>query len=1062
MSSTQFSRIRLCWTCDDCKRVQEDQDLDLYEKDDSFHGILPFSPNSSQVLNSSQHWTSPAAKTPLSSPNTQSLNKPEESKCDQLGKGLVIAHVNLNGVKNKFEELQSFLVSNTNVMYLAVTESKLDISDDLTPLNIVSFNLVRNDRNRCGGGTLIYIHHSVTFEIIETPVQFPHETEIVIVKLKHKGIQPILVVLVYNPPNNSKSDFLASFAELVSQLKLLKLELIFLGDFNIDLLTFSAETLKLFNIRKEYNLAQVITGPTRVANTKKGTTSTLLDHIYTDTPDKYAHNGHFPFAGSDHDFTFITRKLRKTKLSPKQIDFRSFNKVDWTEALKEFDLMEFDYLLTSNIDDNLWTFRKQILQLIDSFAPIRSKLIKGRANPWFNNDLLQLTIKRNKLKKIASFLKTHESWCAYKKARNETNISIRLAKVQYFKLKFQESCNSISIWKCVDKLTGYRAKPSTPVTSFSNPDGTVTTDTNDIFDSLAKSFIVQPTSDTEVSITNTIRDYCSGITQETTTDLMTISPDEVSDSIKALRMNSSVSQLYIPVIILKKFRDSIAIPLAILFTQILLLSKIPQSFKTAIVIPLYKGKGSRSNPDNYRPISILNSLSKIFEYILFIRLRKLVEPLLSEEQHGFRLNRSCHTALSLFTQDVFNSIDKRNSRVGAVFVDLKKAFNSVDHDILVFKLITIYHLHPIYVKLINDYLTNRLFQIKNNNCLSTYYNEPAGIPQGSSLGPLLFVLFIDDISEVIQLPYYLYADDLVIYAKGTDVRIIVDTLNTTLADINSWCLRNRLTISSAKTEFMLFHKSHDHNIGSVPDVTLDGQPIARVYKFKYLGIFLDPGLSFMQHYSHVNTRLSIVTGKLNYVRRFLTPNLVKILVNAYVLPVYDYCIDIWAVQSLNELNFLQNKVNTFLFSSLYPSLFSKLRRSCKKNVRRNKKPTLRKRFDMDTLLKECNILSIAERVDWTRLKNVIHFKLSPVPKINSFFTFSSNTRSSRTLPLITMDSCNSETFRKSVKFKSSKTWNSLPKDWDIQELLESRDLDKFKGIVFTYLVEKRKDEWLLM
>jgi lipopolysaccharide export LptBFGC system permease protein LptF len=126
------------------------------------------------------------------------------------------------------------------------------------------------------------------------------------------------------------------------------------------------------------------------------------------------------------------------------------------------------------------------------------------------------------------------------------------------------------------------------------------------------------------------------------------------------------------------------------------------------------------------------------------------------------------------------------------------------------------------------------------------------------------------------------------------------------------------------------------------------------------------------------------------------------------------------------------------------------------------KYSIKKVLDMDTLLRECNMLSINERVDWTRLKNVIKFKLSTVPKLNSFYLFSSNTRCSRTLPLITIESCNSETLRKSVKFKSSHVWNTLPKDWDIQEFLVSGDIGEFKTMVFDYLVEKRKDIWLTM
>jgi len=158
--------------------------------------------------------------------------------------------------------------------------------------------------------------------------------------------------------------------------------------------------------------------------------------------------------------------------------------------------------------------------------------------------------------------------------------------------------------------------------------------------------------------------------------------------------------------------------------------------------------------------------------VLFQKLRSVIDPLLSDEQRGFRSSRSCQTALALFTQDVLNGIDKRNGSVGVVFIDFRKAFNSVDTWFLLEKLKSKFGFYENLTKLLNNYLSNRFFQIKYCNAKSEGFLEANSVRQGSSLEPLLFSAFINDIAEVITVPFKLYADDLATYFHSTDTEII--------------------------------------------------------------------------------------------------------------------------------------------------------------------------------------------------------------------------------------------------------------------------------------------------
>jgi len=192
----------------------------------------------------------------------------------------------------------------------------------------------------------------------------------------------------------------------------------------------------------------------------------------------------------------------------------------------------------------------------------------------------------------------------------------------------------------------------------------------------------------------------------------------VKTAILAIKPNSSLVSGLIPLKIFKWCFLAFTTPLASIFTEILNTAEIPGFLKIASVIPLYKGKGTTTNPDNYRPISLLSPMAKIFEVVLFNKLRPLIESRLCPQQHGFRRNRSTHTAISVFSQEVWDSLDQTNGRVGAVYIHLSKAFNSVQSEILLHKLAFRFNLPVQLVKVIRSFLSSRTFNIRIGNFIS--------------------------------------------------------------------------------------------------------------------------------------------------------------------------------------------------------------------------------------------------------------------------------------------------------------------------------------------------------
>jgi len=224
----------------------------------------------------------------------------------------------------------------------------------------------------------------------------------------------------------------------------------------------------------------------------------------------------------------------------------------------------------------------------------------------------------------------------------------------------------------------------------------------------------------------------------------------------------------------------------------------------------------------------------------------------------------------------------------------------------------------------------------------------------------LFTIFINDVDSVIDLPFLLYADDLVFWAFGSNPNEIVDKLTNTLSNLNNWCSENNLLINETKTEFMFFHKCKDTLFGSVPNVELNGKTIQRTFKFRYLGVMIEPTMFFKLHFLSVESILNSAIFKLQSAKRYVPELAMKIMFNTYVLPIYDYCIDVWCVHSESELSHLQSKINRFLFAHTYPGIAKKFNKIPTNSALRHDNAK-----NSHDLLLRFNLLSIYDRMKWT-------------------------------------------------------------------------------------------------
>lgn len=950
-------------------------------------------------------------------------------------KGFKICHVNINSVRGKFDEVKNFLLE-SRVDVLGLTESKLEQTRDADSMyQVVGYRMLRFDR--ClntdfvhGGGTLVYVKDSLQVDIIQCPIEIPKNSECTITKIKPNGYKTLVVVFLYNHPSTLKSKFIDFFKNLNTFLVSMGIEYVLTGDFNFDLLKRDSDCFKLFYVVKEFSLWQLISSPT--FNGKS-----LLDHLYVSKKPNYPYYGSFCFGGSDHDLIYVVRKINKYKVPPRTISYRSYKNCNFDELRSAFETFEFK---PDDVDSEFIRYNRFLANSVNQVIPLKKKIVKGRMNPWYTSDLVNLRKIRDKVKRVACKTMAETDWKIYRCERNRYNYALSRSKKLYFQNKFLESVETRSMWNTVNELTSFRVKNSEIVNKLCKPKSDeTTTNADEICSILVNEFVVSNLNTAEnPELDVDISEYvANNNNSERDNDICKVTLSEVEKAMKDVKKDNP-SDEFVPLRVLKQCKTVVCKQLAVLFSLILLCSKVPHSFKCAVITPLYKGKGSRLLACNYRPISGLNIYCKIFERMLFNRLQTRIDSMLSANQFAYRKGKSCNDAVIKFSDYVYKALDTPRGKVIAVFIDFKKAFDSIDRGLIVKKLMNIYKLEPTYVKMFKNYLSGRTIKIKGHKKL---FENPCGVSQGASIGPMLFSLFINDVETVLDLPFILYADDMIIYLSGTDIDKMLTDVTVQLEKIEKWCEENSVTINYDKTKCMVFSKVNDRSNFTMPNgITVNGHFIERVNVFSYLGVKIDSHFTFNTHYDHVLKKTVNRISYINGFKRYLSEKVFCIIINAYVHSLADYCLEIWAVQSAKMLSSIQDRIDRLLLSYYAPCYFKRAQKKSKTKHARGQF-----KLDISDIRQKSNMLTIDERRDLFLFKFMYSkFKAGELDHL---------LRYGRTRPTVSSIAHRTKIFEQSLLVRGSKLWNSLPSDWDILNMTYPMFLQK----VNEYLIKKRKN-----
>ena len=650
-------------------------------------------------------------------------------------------------------------------------------------------------------------------------------------------------------------------------------------------------------------MTQLINEPTRI--TKE--TKSILDLAFVSHTDKITTSGVHHLGLSDHSLIYVVRKSKKIKAPPritKSRSFKNFNQVKFIDSLKT---KNWEKVTSCSDVDSAWSaWFEMFNDACNEHAPIREKRIKGNLPEWVTGDFLKLSKDREYYYNKACKTNDPLDWDKAKALRNKVNNLRTNLKRHYYNNEIQNNLkNSRNLWKTIKKVIPGKKKSTVGKVKADDKFTTNDTDTanafNDYFTTIGANLACKFKSDQNVNIDQDIdnnnRDnLSSNVSDNFNFDF--ISDEYVFNQINKLSNSKSPGLDNIDVKLLKTAAPVICKSLSFICNLSLATSVFPSEWKKAKVVPIFKS-GSKCSVENYRPISVLSIVSKIIERAVHDQVYSFMlnNNYLSSSQSGFRSQFSTATTVIDVQDYILNHMDAGNV-TGAIFLDLKKAFDTVDHSLLIKKLKK-YGITGNELNWFNSYLNNRMQSVKVGSSASDLKPIGIGIPQGSILGPLLFILFVNDLPDNVKCKTVMYADDTSLLISSSDPSCLQSSLDHNMGLIASWFESNKLTLNLSKTKFMLFGSPHNLNKFCNIDLSYNGVMIEKVDHFKYLGIVFDNNMTWSHHIDFVSSNISKRCSLIRRIKYHLPNCIIKKLAESLVMPHFDYCCHAWSNCSLH-------------------------------------------------------------------------------------------------------------------------------------------------------------------
>lgn len=762
----------------------------------------------------------------------------------------------------------------------------------------------------------------------------------------------------------------------------------------------------------EHNLEQCVPFPTRGKN--------QLDLFFTNNPTRISSVKAIPGV-SDHD-TMVQISYNLSPNIRKKIKRKVFiyKRAKWQDM--KTNLMKFttEYMSSTpnsrSVDENWLKIKGKIIELMNQHIP--SKMTSTRYHlPWLTTNTKRAIRKKQRLYNQAKSSKNQHLWTKFREFRKKVNKYINNDHWNYINnivAPSLHSNNTKPFWSYIKNLK----KDADGIQTLTDNTGRPTN-----------------TSDKKADILN--KQFQSVFTKENLTTMPTKGPsphpevpplnithEGVTKLLKGLNARKATGPDTVPAMILKELSEELTPIICHLFNQSIATGSVPSDWRTAHIVPIFK-KGDKTNPANYRPVSLTCILSKAMEHIISSHIMNHLETnnILSDVQHGFRAHRSCESQLLLTFNDWATNLDNKEQS-DVIILDFSKAFDKVPHKRLQEKM-SHYGINSNINTWIMNFLSNRQQAVLLEGAKSSYEPVTSGVPQGTVLGPILFLIYINDLSDNIKSKVRLFADDAVLYRnirEANDTLRLQEDLNTLCKWEEQWQMHFNpskcvvLRVPGNRTPIKAKYSIHD-------------ETLLEVNNYKYLGVTINNKLKWDDHINNITKKTS---SKLGFIQRNLarcSKNIKESAYNTLVRPNLEYCSSVWDPH---------NK-----------SLKAKLERIQRKAARFVSKD-FRRTSSVTTMLQNLNWPTLETRRQVSSL-TMVHRILNNNIAINpdSMFTMNStNTRKQHHLS-IRQQYARTEVLKSSFRHAVVSQWNHLP-----SEIINISDTARFRSTLEPHLTSK--------
>lgn len=790
----------------------------------------------------------------------------------------------LNTKTNMFFNAVSLTQHEYDAVALTETWLTTDVFDsELFPANFLVYrNRNRPDQIR-GGGVLLAVKNVYKSDIILLDFTDP-AIDLLIVKVYTSNISYIYIIVLYISPSCSILAKESVFSYLECLDFLYESDFIIIGDFNIPRLAEYYHNDKERDVHVDLLLNFLEFFDCKQHNYVSNNNNRILDLVIsrlqcnvtqnsTDLVDEDLH----------HPSLIIEAQLKSQKqktLIINKISNFNFRRADYLTMYQLFQGTRWNELESlTDVNDAVRFFYDKIYEIFRVCVPKSNR--KRQYPVWFTKEIIKNIKKKEKLRLKAKKSGIVETKRKFVTLRAKLKRDIKRAYNVYInRIQLQISGDSRAFWQYIKNKKGNISTPSKMYLNQSHY-----ADGKTIANAFATFFSSVYDSSNTMIVKCAEKDYLTQVVS-----LNVIADHDVRDAVRSLKVNKSVGPDNIPSYIIKGMVDCLLQPLTFLFNLSLKTGTFPDEWKKVKICPIFK-KGEKADITNYRPVAILSNVAKIFESIVYKHIYNSVIQKISRFQHGFMKNRSTVSNLSNITQYISESLDNK-CQVDVIYTDFAKAFDRISHQVLLCKLDNEFGFHPTLVQFFTSYLQGRKQRVVIGGYTSDSYTATSGIPQGSNLGPLLFLLFVNDLpNKIKESKILLFADDLKLYSVVKNVADC-EKLQRDINEVLQWSEINNLKFNITKCYSVSYSRKknplhYDYNMNNVV--------LARVEEIQDLGVTFDSRLSFKTHILNITKKASRMYGFIvRNCRQFTKLDCIRLLFISYVRCILEYANIIWS------------------------------------------------------------------------------------------------------------------------------------------------------------------------